>query len=135
MKAAAMEGLSCNGAYPLAERLACAQQAIKLLREVIAQLEEEIEAEHVFDETSVVNPATGKPYGPGPLWAGTEPMDYPDPHCVCTAPWIEDGTPKGHCGRREYAEEQAQLMRDQAGGKLITADELEAAMEKGAGNG
>ena len=42
---------------------------------------------HVFDETSVLNPATGKPYGPGPLWAGTEPMDYPDPYCVCTALW------------------------------------------------
>lgn len=112
MKAAAMEGLSCNGALPIGERLACAQQAIKLLRDVIAQLEAEIEAEHVFDETSVVNPATGKPYGPGPLWAGTEPMDYPDPHCVCGAPWQQDDTAAGHCGRREYAENQALLEKD-----------------------
>lgn len=47
-------------------------------------------AEHAFDKGSVVNPATGKPYGPGPLWAGTEPMDYPDPLCICGALWGED---------------------------------------------
>lgn len=44
---------------------------------------------HEFDPDSVLNPATGKPYGPGPLWAGTEPMDYPDPMCVCGAPWLD----------------------------------------------
>ena len=102
-----MEGLACNRAYSLAERLACAQQAIEMLRDVIAKLDEEIEAGHVFDETSVLNPATGNPYGPGPLWAGTEPMDYPDALCVCGAPWQNDGTPAGHCGRRELAENQA----------------------------
>jgi hypothetical protein len=53
-----------------------------------------IESEHYFDDASVLNPATGKPYGPGPLWAGTEPMDYPDPRCVCGALWLEDA-----CGR------------------------------------
>jgi hypothetical protein len=47
--------------------------------------------EHEFDEQSVLNPVTGKPYGPGPLWAGTEPMDYPDPRCTCGALWGEDG--------------------------------------------
>lgn len=45
--------------------------------------------EHGFDETSVLNPVTGKPYGPGPLWAGSEPMDYPDPLCICGAFWDE----------------------------------------------
>ena len=57
------------------------------------------EAEHYFDDTSVTNPVTGKPYGPGPLWAGTEPMDYPDPRCVCGALWLSDGTATGQCGR------------------------------------
>lgn len=101
VKAAAFEGLSHNRAMSLAERLGSAQQAIELLRTVIEKLEEEIEADHVFDETSVLNPVTGKPYGPGPLWAGTEPMDYPDPLCTCGAPWQEDGTEKGHCGRND----------------------------------
>ncbi len=45
------------------------------------------ELEHAFDESSVLNPVTGEPYGPGPLWAGTEPMDYPDPMCVCGVLW------------------------------------------------
>jgi hypothetical protein len=48
--------------------------------------------EHHFDEGSVLNPVTGQPYGPGPLWAGTEPMDYPDPRCVCGELWGEDNT-------------------------------------------
>lgn len=47
-------------------------------------------AAHTFDDTSVVNPVTGQPYGPGPLWAGTEPMDYPDPRCHCGAAWDWD---------------------------------------------
>lgn len=46
---------------------------------------------HVFDDTSVLNPVTGQPYGPGPLWAGAEPMDYPDPRCVCGELWGHDG--------------------------------------------
>lgn len=50
---------------------------------------------HVFDDTSVLNQATGRPYGPGPLWAGTEPMDYPDPLCECGGPWVE-----GRCAMR-----------------------------------
>lgn len=50
---------------------------------------------HGFDDNSVLNPVTGKPYGPGPLWAGTEPMDYPDPLCVCGAFWLE-----GQCSAR-----------------------------------
>lgn len=45
--------------------------------------------EHGFDEESILNPVTGKPYGPGPLWAGAEPMDYPDPLCLCGAHWWE----------------------------------------------
>lgn len=69
------------------------------------------EAEHYFDDTSVANPLTGKPYGPGPLWAGSEPMDYPDPRCVCGALWLSDGTETGQCGRyvmgREELGEQA----------------------------
>ena len=48
------------------------------------------EPEHAFDEGSVLNPVTGKPYGPGPLWAGAEPMDYPDPRCVCGELWGEN---------------------------------------------
>jgi len=51
-----------------------------------------IESEHYFDDASVLNPVTGKPYGPGPLWAGTEPMDYPDPRCVCGALWLDECT-------------------------------------------
>lgn len=46
--------------------------------------------EHGFDEDSILNPVTGKPYGPGPLWCGTEPMDYPDPRCLCGEPWSDD---------------------------------------------
>lgn len=57
------------------------------------------EAEHYFDDSSVTNPLTGKPYGPGPLWAGSEPMDYPDPRCVCGALWLSDGSTAGQCGR------------------------------------
>lgn len=45
---------------------------------------------HQFDPDSVTNPVTGRPYGPGPLWCGTEPMDYPDPLCVCGGPWVDD---------------------------------------------
>lgn len=45
---------------------------------------------HQFDAASVVNPVTGLPYGPGPLWAGSEPMDYPDPLCVCGGYWVDD---------------------------------------------
>lgn len=45
---------------------------------------------HWFDEQSILNPVTGRPYGPGPLWAGTEPMDYPDPRCVCGELWFDD---------------------------------------------
>jgi hypothetical protein len=46
--------------------------------------------DHVLDEGSVTNPATGEPY---PLWVGTEPQD-PDPRCVCGAEWID-----GRCSR------------------------------------
>lgn len=53
----------------------------------LVEIEPPHEPAHAFDESSVLNPATGKPYGPGPLWAGPEPMDYPDPLCVCGAPW------------------------------------------------
>lgn len=50
----------------------------------------EEEEEHYFDDDSVMNPVTGKPYGPGPLWAGSEPMDYPDPRCICGELWSID---------------------------------------------
>jgi hypothetical protein len=66
-----------------------AQAALRLLAERDAETAGWRSSDHRFDEESVLNPVTGKPYGPGPLWAGTEPMDYPDPHCVCGAPWVD----------------------------------------------
>lgn len=65
-------------------------------------------SEHYFDETSVINPVTGKPYGPGPLWAGTEPMDYPDPLCVCGELWSED---EGGCPVKAL-ENERDLLRE-----------------------
>lgn len=101
VKAAQLEEHSHNPRLFLSVRLRGAHEAIACLRAVIGQLEEEIEGWHVFDEASVLDPTTGRPYGPGPLWAGTEPMDYPDPRCVCGAIWQENGTQAGCCGRRE----------------------------------
>lgn len=45
------------------------------------------EPEHAFDESSVVNPATGEPYRGS---SGPEPYEPPDPLCVCGAPWLGD---------------------------------------------
>lgn len=66
----------------LAERTGERDDALRVVEAFMGQ--------HTYDESSVLNPVTGKPYGPGPLWAGTEPMDYPDPRCVCGELWGHD---------------------------------------------
>ena len=38
---------------------------------------------HRFADASVLNPVTGKPHTP--RWG----EDWPDPRCVCGAPWLE----------------------------------------------
>jgi hypothetical protein len=82
-------------------------------------------SDHRFDEESVLNPATGKPYGPGPLWAGTEPMDYPDPHCVCGAPWVDDECSRVgelHRTRAERDDYRARLKATDAAWARIAAE-------------
>lgn len=41
-------------------------------------------ARHEFDNAAMIEPGTGRPW---PLWAGSEPVDAPDPQCVCGALW------------------------------------------------
>jgi hypothetical protein len=43
--------------------------------------------EHAFDESSVINPATGQPYRGS---TGPEPYEPPDPLCVCGGSWSGD---------------------------------------------
>jgi hypothetical protein len=64
-------------------------RSAEFMDDLKAALADTPEPEHAFDDASVLNPVTGEPYGPGPLWAGTEPMDYPDPLCTCGALWDE----------------------------------------------
>jgi hypothetical protein len=49
-------------------------------------------ARHEIDGYSFTNPATGQPWPS--LWAGAEPIDSPDPQCVCGAPWDSE---MNHC--------------------------------------
>jgi hypothetical protein len=44
---------------------------------------------HGFDDSSILNPATGQPY---PIYTGPgEPQDPPDPLCLCGAYWLDGG--------------------------------------------
>lgn len=45
---------------------------------------------HELDPDPVHNPTTGRPYPPGQLWEGTQPLDYPEPMCTCGGYWYDN---------------------------------------------
>ena len=82
-----------------------------------ARADAEPRAEHEFDEDSVLDSVAGKPYGPGPLWAGTEPMDYPDPLCTCGAPWFPEGGCSSQVAR--LIAENGRLMQERDAASML----------------
>lgn len=87
----------------------------KTIEELAAEAADIDWGKHELDTAELVNPTTGQPW---PRWAGSEPLDPPDPHCVCGAPWNSDDN---ECPM--YAATRAAIIaeRDQRDGPLLAA--------------